>query len=80
MVNANSKLYEDPEYCKTEVLRARDLFSDRRTTSKQYDAMECALSFIYLYCTCGTVRNLAYSALSEAGMRKPFFEILWANA
>lgn len=72
-----SDLYADDEYCKREIVQARRLFGDTNTTETQYDAMEKALTMIFLHAASFEISQMAHMTLNEAQMRRPAFEQRW---
>jgi len=69
--------YKDKEYCNKELLLARKVFGSTGTTRVQYDAMEKALGFLYLYCP-DDMTTTVQAVLLEASYRRPHFELnIW---
>ncbi len=69
-------IYDNEDYCIKELMSARDLFSDRNTTEKQYDAMIKAISLVVFYCPI-KIKVFAEATIIEANMRRKYFEKLW---
>ena len=67
------KLFEDKEYCYSQIREARELFGNVNTTRKQFDAMVRVLGFGYLYCP-EEIRGIFLSTLDES-VRREFWYI-----
>lgn len=70
------EIFRNVEYCKSELLRARDVFGDRRTTEVEYDACERVVTMILIHGPEEIVET-ARATLLEMGYRRLFFERLW---
>lgn len=70
--NEIEDLFKDANYCRSQILEARQLFGDKTTSEKQYDAMERALAFGLLYCPDEMIAPL-HSTLLEATKRRTHF-------
>lgn len=65
--------YNKKENCFKDLVAARRLFGDKNTTKKQYEGMERALAFMYLYAP-DEILTLVWGTIKEAGMRKVYFK------
>lgn len=69
-------IYDDSEYCTSEILLARKIFGNRNTTEDQFEAMLKGLGLMVLYCP-EEIKVLAQSTFMEATMRKAYYLSLW---
>ncbi len=66
------ELFENDDYCFDQISEARELFSNRSTTKKQFKAMEDVLGFIYMWGS-EKVSKYALLTLDESQKRKFYF-------
>lgn len=71
---AGKGIWSDPEYCKRELLRAREAFCSTETTREQYEGMQRALSLMCLHCP-EEFKSLAFATLLESNMRYSYFAL-----
>lgn len=71
-----TEIYQNEEYCFSEIRTARDAFGSRKTTRKQYEGMLTGVARMYLYCP-ESIQPIVYATLLEAKMREPYFEPIW---
>ena len=77
-MNTIQEHYSDEETCRAEISEARQIFGDKTTNRKQFEAMQKALGLMYLYCP-KTMMQLVKSTLDESVIRETYFELLfWA--
>ena len=69
-------IYDDIEYCMKELLLARAIFGNIKTTEDQYNAMQKALALVLFYCP-KEIKSLVQGTLTEAIMRKTYYEKIW---
>lgn len=71
-----SGIYENIDYCRKELLLARELFCNKNITEKQFNAMLKGLKLLILYCP-EEIKTLAKGTLMEAVYRKKYYLPLW---
>lgn len=71
-----TEIYNNEEYCFSEIRTARDAFGNRKTTRTQYEGMLLGLARMCLYCP-SDIQAIVYATLLEAKMREPYFESIW---
>jgi len=69
-------IFDDKEYCMKEILLARKVFGDVKTTRKKYQKMCDGLALLYLYCP-KEIKPLAEATIKEASIRYIYFEKIW---
>lgn len=73
------ELFNDKEYCYSQIREAREIFGNRNTTREQFDAMMRALAFGMLYCP-EDIRTFFESTLKEATLRQCHYEFnIWTD-
>lgn len=70
-------LYKNKDYCIQELLKSRNVFGNKNTTRKQYDAMQTCLAGMYLYCP-EELQDHVYTHLLESEKRKFYYENIWS--
>lgn len=76
-LTSTKEIWSDPEYCKSEIMKAREIMSSRKTTRKQFEQIQKALGLMYLHCP-DEMAGHAYACLQEATMRYVFFDMgIW---
>jgi len=69
--------FKDKNFCFSQLREARELFGNKNTTRKQYEAMEKVLALVYLYCP-EEIQSQVLAIINELELRKNFFEIkIW---
>lgn len=71
--------YADKENCYAEIREARQLFGNKNTTEGQYDQMQRALAFMFLYCP-KEIQSVVQATMNEAEARRFYFTLTWAKA
>lgn len=69
-------IYDDIEYCKKEILLAREIFGNIKTTEEQYTAMVKGLTLVLFNCS-KEIKSMAQATLMEAHRRREYFEEIW---
>lgn len=67
------ELFRDKSYCYDEIRRIREVFGDKRTTRRQYDALMATVAFMLLNCD-DSIYYLVLGLLEEATRRQLYFE------
>ena len=66
------ELFSSEQYCKDEILRIRESFSNKNTfNSKTIEASKYSLAFMYLYCP-EKLQSLVEATLNEIDRREQF--------
>ena len=64
--------FKDTEFCRSQILEAREIFGNKNTSLIQYDVMKRVLSFGCLYSS-KEMSSLFQSTLQEAIRREIFY-------
>lgn len=66
--------YADPKNCTKEILLARKVMTSTQSTVSEWDGVERALGFMYLYCP-DDMRQRVYATLHELNRRRISLEL-----
>ena len=79
-MNAIKELYSDKKYCFTELQRVRQMFGDKNTTQKVYEAMMKGLFFMLLHCP-EEIEDIVRCTIEEATTRELYYVMhIWPKA
>jgi len=71
-------VYDNKEFCIREIMLARSIFGNRKTTEFQFDAMIKGLMLVMLHCP-EEIKPIAQSTLLESTVRRTYYEKMWGN-
>lgn len=77
-MNPTERYYSNKDNCMEVLREARQYFGDKNTTEKQYNKMMDCLAFVLLYCP-EELKDLTYSTIMEAEIRRLHFISIWKN-
>lgn len=73
MKSAYEQLYEDREYCFSEIRNARKIMCSNTFTIEQYEGMNKGLALMYLYCP-EDIQSLIEATMKEAFLRMTYIK------
>ncbi len=78
-MSAMEQYFSVRENCFKDMKKAREVAGNVNTTEEEFDGIERALGFMYVYCPTDLCISVL-SVLEDLGRRRRYFERLWEKS